>query len=245
MTFTVMQWNCLYSEDIPKIAAFITAHRPDVICLQELTDGYKPGTETGRQLADMLGYHAFCAYGPMVLPDGAQTLMGNGILSRLPFVYTSRHVIQPGHREGKEITADERYYLEVGIIFGDTEVVFGTTHLPFHPTFQTTPYKQGLVEEIISHIPHDKPYILTGDFNAPPDTKAARSFRRVGLRNAGPAFAQNTWTTKPFTIGPHTYNELDWRLDYVLYKGRLKPVASHILETDLSDHLPIFANFEI
>ena len=142
MKFSILQWNCLYSEDIAEIGEFIATHNPDILCLQELTKNYhhKDG-ETGTQLAEALGYFEFCAYGPMALPDGTQALMGNGIFSRHPFTRTSNHVIQSGLVVDDKITVDERYYLEADTIIGDQKITIGTTHLPFHPESKTTPRK--------------------------------------------------------------------------------------------------------
>ena len=236
----------MYSEDIKKVGEFIASHHPDIICLQELTKGYhSTNSGTGEQLAKMLGYSAFCSYGPMILPDGTQTLMGNGILSRKPLVHTKEHVIQKGKVIDDKVLIDERYYLEASITVAGREITIGTTHLPFHPRFKTTPHKQKLVEEVISHIPPHKPYILAGDFNSIPQSIAAKTFRQHGLKNAGPAFHRKTWTTKPFSIGEWSYNELSWRLDYVLYQGAIKPIKSYVLTTALSDHLPILVEFEI
>lgn len=102
-----------------------------------------------------------------------------------------------------------------------------------------------MTEKIMAGLPSgDANYIFAGDLNATPYSRAATLLRREGgLRNAGPALAQKTWTTKPFTIGPWSYEALDWRLDYVLYKAGLRPVRAEILQTDLSDHLPILVEF--
>jgi endonuclease/exonuclease/phosphatase (EEP) superfamily protein YafD len=243
MTFRVLHWNCMYSEDPAKIAAFITAIDPDIVCLQELTNGYHTNyPDTGHYLRDELNWESFYTYGPMVLPDGVETMMGVGIFSRFPLTHPRKLVLQEGVIKNR-IISDERHFLEATIQLADRRVVLGTTHLPFHPRFQTTPVKQRMVETILAQV-SEGAYILTGDLNTTPRTKAAVSFRKHGFRHAGPAFSRPTWTTKPFKIGPWAYDNLKWRLDYVFYKGALKPTKSEILETSLSDHLPILVTFE-
>jgi endonuclease/exonuclease/phosphatase family metal-dependent hydrolase len=247
MSLTLLQWNCMFSENPDKIAAFIADLKPDIICLQELTEGYhdvSPGT--GEYIAARLGYQAHCAYGPMVLPDGTSTRMGNGILSRLPLERTDVLILQKGDVQDGRVTVHERMYVEATVIVDGREVTIGTTHLAFHPRFITTRYKQAMMDKIVEHFPSaGANYILAADFNAQPHSRAALSPRQHGLRNAGPALRHPTWTTKPFEIGPWLYDELRWRLDYVLYRGGLKPVKSEIVQTRLSDHLPILAEFEL
>lgn len=105
------------------------------------------------------------------------------------------------------------------------KIGLGTTHLPFHPTFKTTASKQRMVETISTQASGYSNYIFGADLNTTPNTKAARTLRQSGLLNAGPALKHPTWTTKPFSIGEWQYDELQWRLDYMLFKGSLKSIT--------------------
>jgi endonuclease/exonuclease/phosphatase family metal-dependent hydrolase len=235
----------MYSEDPAKIADFIRSVDPDIVCLQELTKGYMPQyPDVGAYIAERLGYQAYYDYGPMVLPTGEQTEMGMGIFSKLELQDTQKLVLQSGIIEQGKVIADERFYLQAVITSSGQSITVGTTHLPFHPRFQTTPPKLAMAETILKFNKGDN-YILAGDFNTTPHTKAARAFRQSGLKNAGPALTQPTWTTKPFEIGPWSYEALRWRLDYVLYGGSLRTGRAEILPTDLSDHLPILVECSV
>ena len=235
----------MYAEDPAKIADFIRKLDPDVVCLQELTKGYMPQyPDTGAYIAECLGYQAYYDYGSMVLPTGEQTEMGMGIFSKFPLQNAHKLVLQPGVVEVGKIHSDERIYLQADIELAGQTVTVATTHLPFHPRFRTMAHKQAMVEKILAHKKGDN-YILAGDFNTTPNTKAARTFRQTGLKNAGPSLKEPTWTTKPFVIGPWSYDVLQWRLDYVLYGGKLRAKQAEILRTDLSDHLPILAEFSL
>lgn len=246
MSFTLLQWNCMYSEDLASIADFIKRVNPDIVCLQELTAGYHADIqETGEWIAKKLAYYHHCTYGPMLLPNGLQTTMGNGILSRLPFSSIESFVIQDSQMEGVKLIKDSRFYLQASIVIDDRELCIGTTHLPFHPLFQTTAAKQQMVERILEKVPTHECYILAGDLNTTPRTKAAKTFRQKGLKNAGPSLSVPTWTTKPFAIGPWNYDELLYRLDYVLHKTGIRIITASILNTELSDHLPILIEFEL
>jgi len=60
------------------------------------------------------------------------------------------------------------------------------------------------------------------------------------MKNAGPALDQPTWTTKPFHLAHRHYSGLRWRLDYIFQMG-LEMRSAEIINTDVSDHLPIVA----
>jgi endonuclease/exonuclease/phosphatase family metal-dependent hydrolase len=239
MTLKVLQWNCMYSEDIEAVAEFVGVLKPDIVFLQELTNNYHEShLNTSAYVARVLGYAHYSAYGPMVLPDGTQAEMGMGIFSRFPLLDKQKIILQEGLVEDGKILRDERFFLQAAIEYDGKEVGVCTTHLPFHPRFRTTPHKQRMVDTILDASRGYDQYIFAADLNTTPGTKAAATFRKHGLRNAGPALTLPTWTTKPFSIGPWHYEALRWRLDYVLTKG-VTAQRAQIVETHLSDHLPI------
>jgi endonuclease/exonuclease/phosphatase family metal-dependent hydrolase len=246
MNLTVLQWNCMYSESPEKIAAFVKELSPDIVCLQELTNGYHAQDDnTGAYIMQALQYEGYFSYGAMVLPDGVSTQMGMGIFSKHAILDTKKVILQHGQIEDGKVVQDERFYLQATIRIGGTRLTIGSTHLPFHPKFRTTKHKQAMVEAIEQYIPADTAYILACDLNTTPGTNAATSLRRSGLKNAGPALSLPTWTTKPFSIGPWSYERLQWRLDYILFSGPLKKISAETLTTELSDHLPLFAKFKL
>lgn len=237
----------MYSEDPGKIADYIREVDPDIICLQELTLGYdERWGDTGELIANRLGYDRYCKYGLMLLPEGGQTAMGVGILSRYPLKDKRGIQIETRKTEEGIVRSNDRYYIqaEVGLPDGKTLTV-GTVHLPFHPTFDTSAHVRTMSERIQGFVPASGNFVLAGDFNKPPQSETARFFRQNGLRSAGPAMRHPTWTTKPFKVGEWSYDELRWRLDYVLYRGELKRRRPRVLTTELSDHLPLLVEFEV
>lgn len=243
----LMQWNCMYSEDPGKVAEYIKRVDPDVICLQELTNGYnEEWGDTGELIADALGYDRYCKYGLMLLPEGGQTIMGVGILSRYPLDNKRGLQIEVRRTEEGLVRSNDRYYIQATVTLpGGRTLTVGTVHLPFHPTFDTSPHVLSMAERIVDFTPKTGNYVLAGDLNKPPGSEAARLFRQNGLKSAGPAFRYPTWTTKPFKVGSWSYDELRWRLDYILYRGDLKRHRPQVLATDLSDHLPLMVEFEV
>jgi endonuclease/exonuclease/phosphatase family metal-dependent hydrolase len=142
----------MYSEDISMIGDFISSLDLDIVCLQELTKNYSTIADSGAYLAERLDYQSYYEYGPMVLPDGQQALMGMGIFSRLPLTNPRKLVLQEPAIDYGKINRDERFYLEATITLPTRDIIVGTTHLPFHPTFRTTPTKRRMVSEIIDAI---------------------------------------------------------------------------------------------
>jgi endonuclease/exonuclease/phosphatase family metal-dependent hydrolase len=246
MLTTLLQWNVSYNERIVDIAKFLGQEKPDIICLQELTHSYQRGhRDTAAYIAQYLDYHYYAAMGLMSLPDGGTAYMGVGIFSRFPIMATKEMVIQPGKTDGKTVLSDKRYYIECVFDMHGIKLGVGTVHLPFHPDFRTTSAKQTMVDMLVENLASTpRNYILAGDLNTTPRSAAITTLRQH-LRNAGPPLSHKTWTTKPFTIGSHHYDELRYRLDYLLYKGNILPIRGETLETDLSDHLPLLLTMDV
>jgi len=89
-------------------------------------------------------------------------------------------------------------------------------------------------------------FIFTGDLNAAPDSFLINSINNLNnLKHLGPDFSEKTWTTKPFDKDGFAENELNWRLDYIFGTKNIVVEEIKIIETDVSDHLPIFARLVI
>lgn len=236
----------MYSEDIRAVAAFIKALDPDIAFVQELIKDYpNDGTDSGEYLARELGYNRFFDYGPMSLPTGESAVMGMGIFSKLPLTHRQKVILQPSRITNGVVEQDERFFLQAAVATPKGLLGLGTTHLPFHPTFRTTPLKNTMTNTIIESALTYKNYILGADLNTTPFTKAAKNFRQQGFTNAGPSLKQPTWTTKPFSINDWHYDALNWRLDYLLVKGAIATKSAKIITTDLSDHSPIVGELQL
>lgn len=85
-----------------------------------------------------------------------------------------------------------------------------------------------------------------GDLNSTPDSYTITEILKINtLKNPGPDFKRNTWTTKPFDYGGFRENKLNWRLDYAFLSRDLNLTNAEIVETDVSDHLPVLIEIEI
>lgn len=234
----------MYSENIEAVGDFINSVEPDIVFLQEITKNYhEEHPDTGAYIAEVLGLESYYAYGPMVLPDGNPAEVGMGIFSRLPLLEQQKILLQESVMHEGKIIQDERFFLQASIELDGRRIGLGTTHLPFHPTFQTTPHKQHMIERILKTAEPYDTYIFGADLNATPYSKAAKTLRSSGFKNAGPALSVPSWTTKPFAIGPWRYEALKWRLDYMLTRGGLQCASVQVLHTEYSDHMPLLLEF--
>lgn len=245
MTIKILQWNILCDEDPKKVADLIKQINPDIACLQELTSGYQGTSDVAAYIARETGLSATHHCGPMQMPDGTSSQMGNGIFSKYPITSERWAQLQPGVVHEDRVIQDERSYVEALIDIGGTTVYIGTTHLGFRPSMRTTKAKRLSVDHLLAEIKRVKrPYILTGDFNATPTSWTIKTMS-TQMQLAGPGLAQKTWTTKPWTIGGLRFDKLNWRLDYVFTTPDVKVTSAKIIPTEFSDHLPILCEIEI
>ncbi len=246
MDLSILQWNIWYQEDIRNVAKLIKAIDPDIFCLQELTVGH-PVQEiknTPRHLADHMGYHFFTKEIPIETPDGQKVILANGIFSRFPITSSrSAWTNQPKHGGGYD---DEyRAYVEATLEVQGEAITVGTTHMSYTHQFEDTPGKRKEADLLVHETrPHHKRFIFTGDLNAIPGSYTISEIGQ-SMQNVGPNFNRKTWTTKPFSYNGFVETELNWRLDYVFATPDIKVISSEIVQTEYSDHLPIYAKLRL
>ncbi len=240
MTISILQWNIWCDEDIRNIVKFLKERKPDIICLQELTINYPNQAikNTPAYVAEQLGYNYYHEALLIESIDGTPMMLADGIFSRFPVQHSRAAFInQPTGSEG--YGNEYRSYVEVILDIGGLELTVGTTHMSYAHKFQVTPRTQVETDLLLAEL--QKPngnFIFTGDLNAVPNSYTINSINKV-LHNAGPDFAEKTWTTKPFSYQGFVETDLNWRLDYVFTSPDMRIESSEIVATDYSDHLPI------
>ncbi|MEO3848255.1 endonuclease/exonuclease/phosphatase family protein [Streptomyces sp. B8F3] len=230
----VMTWNLWWrfgpwQERSKAILKTLRDARPDVVGLQEVW-GQGDDNIAG-WLAKELGMH--WAWAPSPEPgrwqrriDDPTVDVGNAVLSRWPITERESIVLPPGE-EGPD--GQQALYARVAAPSG-VEVPFFTTHLLSHPYASATRCAQ---VSALARFVHERrgdgdfPPVVTGDFNAEPDsdemrllsgTKTAPAVRGQVLydawRYARPGAAGQTWDL----ANPHAARILEWdtRIDYVL-----------------------------
>lgn len=241
MQVRILQWNVWFKENIERVVEVLKEQDSDIICLQELTSGYVEQTHenTWQYIAHELGYDYAVQEIPIITEQN-QWLQANAIFSRyLIRNKKSAWIHEPKHAE--DLHDQYRGYLAATIYLGTHPLTVATTHMSFTP--EPTGDKE--VQELLALIGEDpKRFILTGDLNATPSTdRIAQLTRR--LQHAGPPFEQNTWTTKPFHFDGFSATTLDWRYDYIFASRDLGVTAAGVVQTDVSDHLPVTATIEV
>ncbi|MFG3154668.1 endonuclease/exonuclease/phosphatase family protein [Streptomyces sp. NPDC048219] len=220
----VVTWNLWWrfgpwADRRKAILAVLRDLEPDVVGLQEVWATEEENL--AEWLAGELGLH--CAWEPSPVPGpwqrriGDDTVgIGTAVLSRWPVV--ERAVLRlpvPGDLD------DGRLALHARLAAPAHRIPFFTTHLTSASRAAGVRRDQvaalaGFVAEHRHGTAH--PPVVTGDFNARPDTEEVRLLRTVPLRDAwdhaGPAEPGGTWdTANPYVS--HADGEPSIRIDYV------------------------------
>ncbi|WP_027127035.1 endonuclease/exonuclease/phosphatase family protein [Gelidibacter mesophilus] len=109
-----------------------------------------------------------------------------------------------------------------------------------------------LLSEEITSIAKTEPVLVTGDFNSAPKSEPIKILLEHNLydpyltldkdRVYGPEYSSNGWNVK----GKSSKD----RIDYIFYKGAVKPLSIQILDAQrgdqfISDHFPVIAKVKI
>lgn len=162
----VMSYNIHHGADaaeqmtLQEIGAFIKQSGADLVGLQEVDSLCRRSGNLDQMkvLAEITGMH-YAFYRHFAYDGGAY---GLGILSKFPIKEQRNERITSVKNGKKESLA----FLAVKLGVGKKELVFSTVHLALDQ-----PTRLIQTEEIMRHLAGSEPVILTGDFNALPDTK--------------------------------------------------------------------------
>jgi endonuclease/exonuclease/phosphatase family metal-dependent hydrolase len=120
------------------------------------------------------------------------------------------------------------------------------THFPYQDGAAAEAVRERCAEQILqrlARLPASAPFILTGDFNTTPDSRAHAALTR-NLRDAR--------TSAPRREGPDaTFHDFTGvaskRIDWILYRGmsaeRVRTITTHEGKVYPSDHFPVVADF--
>lgn len=246
MTITIMQWNIWYLEDIAKVAAFIKEQAPDIVCLQEMTIGHplQLVKDAPAYIAEQLDYQYYAKELPIEATDGTKITLANGIFSRFPLSgQRFAWINQPQSGGGY---ADElRAYVESVADVDGTALTIGCTHMSYTDRFKITAAKKRETNLLLAELRKPRGnLVFCGDLNATPESDTIKRISKL-LKNAGPDDNGKTWTTKPFSYNGFEADTLDWRLDYIFTSQELTTHDARVVDTELSDHLPVMATITL
>jgi endonuclease/exonuclease/phosphatase family metal-dependent hydrolase len=246
MRITLLQWNVWYLEKIDEILRVIAKISPDVLCLQELstnTDA-NPDISTGEVIRNEFGLNAHMKV--------AQTWEGwhkdsqeNGIFSRFPLIENvTRYVRDPHPPNTIDYAREGRVYLESTLELGEKTLHVGTTHMSYAHRFEPSEERRVEDRQLLNFLDRDENFVFAADLNTHSETDLVRSLMSK-YQHAGPPLDHNTWTTKPFDYNGFREEGLNWRLDYVFTSNDVKVVRSEVVNTNVSDHLPLLIEIEM
>ncbi len=244
LTFNVWNYAPHWQHRRRRIADIISAHQPDIVCLQETRHDfrYERGAGQGEQLAYLTNYYPTSHVAQVYVPI-LRVAEGLTILTRFPPLQTFvRSLRQYPHLRRDE---NRRICLGVRVQCGGVEVDVYNTHFSLSPVAGI-----GNAEDVAAFTREQSgimPTILTGDLNVEPGNDA------IALLTHGPAHFVDCWAAcRPQDPG-YTYasHHPVRRIDYVLSRHisrivRIDLVGGEVTGDEFpSDHLGIVAEFDM
>ena len=219
------------AERIEKIGELIRQQQPDIVFLQEVAIDSGPGSfNQVSVLAEKIGMHIW-AFG-QCLNDGLpfyRMIEGNAILSRWPLEPLTNQKMA-GNKAFYEIGYDDQSTLWCKADIGGQEILLASVHLNADDFYEV---RLPQVEQLLDFA-GDRPAILAGDFNADPNELEIRRIVDTGK------FAAKL--DGPFTISSYDPHRT---IDHIFVPGDWQLLEHRVIQTDLSDHLPVVATYRI
>lgn len=220
MTYNISGHNQLYDKDhIRKIAAAILSVHPDIVGLEEVHRKTWQARfhDQAQELQQLTGLNIY--FGPSLSEAGGG--FGNAVLTRGTFLYATAHPL-PSFGEPRSV-------IESVIRIDGATINVYVTHLTSWGKFKSRSRDEELVC-LARHVQTSRyPYILVGDFNAPPGSREIQHFRRLS-----PA----EMCGEEIGISHPLLNE---RIDYVWADYGWEVRSARVLPIGPSDHYPVIA----
>lgn len=227
--------------DLDATVAEIHRHNPDVVLLQEVEHAQEGGVQINpppnyTRLKEVLTeYDSWFSYpkaDPRELPFG----IGLAIFSKTPLLEKSRIDVPSPAIEfefgGKKMTPTDRLMIGAKTIIDGREIQFYNVHLlaffMLGSSSTMFPWQRDLVADRLAS--SDIPTILGGDFNVSQHTSLVEQFAEFGYATV--QYKVPTWHRRPFV------------LDHIFYNSWLRCRRHAIINSNVSDHLPVTADFE-
>ena len=237
VTLRVMSYNIHHGEgldgklDLERIAKVITDAHADVVGLQEVDRGVQrtQRRDLAAELAKLTGLTAH--FENNFHYQGGE--YGNAILTRFP-IKSARNTHYKMLRTG-----EQRGVLQLVLDVGGREVLCMVTHIDYRKDDAERLMNVEELKAIVASAGEKKrPVILTGDFNATPESRTIANVK---------AFLTDTW--ERVGRGPgfsYSAEKPEKRIDYVwISPEAILPVKMEVLRSDASDHLPVLAELAL
>lgn len=226
----IASWNIFGGRDLPGVTACLKKLDADIIGLQEVLQEEDGSGNDAQKIAEALGYEWLYEPARVLDPSTSYVLRelgiernmgwGNAIVSRYPMAGKTVHILS---EERKRIA------LEATVDVGGESLHIFSTHL-VHGGAPAAPVRLAQVEQLLAVVPASRSIVM-GDFNATPESEVIRKIGEV-MQHVDGKLARPTRTVH------------DERLDYLFTTRDIKAVESGIIDSNASDHLPIYAIVE-
>ena len=224
--------------DVRRQAMLLKKYKPDIIFLQEI-DMFTKRAHNKNQLYNFSKYTGltYRAMGTNIKYKNG--FYGDGILSKFPIEYSANYLsplTNPSH--------EQRGILCNKIPFGNTKINVFSLHMSTHEDERILTSKTLL--RIISKINKNEPIIIGGDFNV--------GVRKIGnhkyLYEPKNEYEEYEILKKELNSINNTEdtwfsNEASGCIDSFFYSKHLQLIKYKVIETKISDHYPIYAEFKI
>ena len=224
--------------DVRRQALLLKKYNPDIVFLQEI-DMYTKRTYNKNQLYTFSKYTGlnYRAMGTNIKYKNG--FYGDGIISKFPIEYSANYLsplTNPSH--------EQRGILCNKITFGNMKINVFSLHMSTFENERILTSKELL--KIISKINKNEPIIIGGDFN-------------VGIKKIGnhkyihePKNEYKEYEILKDQLNHLNNNEDSWFspecsgcIDSFFYSKHLKLIKYKLIETNFSDHYPIYTEFQI
>lgn len=228
----VMTYNLRFGElaSLEQLAEFIDKEKPDLVALQELdwmTERDRAPHQHHKDFITELGFRTgmFSLYGKTI--PHANGLYGIGILTRKPYINVKK-IILPKAEGVKEWRA--LLLAEIELSDKDT-IVFASTHLDY----TSSEARMDQLSQITKELEASRyPVMIGGDFNTVPDSPEIVTFFKDWLPCSG---------NEPTSPAKSPKRKIDFLFAYPKTSWKLE--SSKVIDTQLSDHLPIISDISL
>jgi endonuclease/exonuclease/phosphatase family metal-dependent hydrolase len=228
---------------------FLKDENPDILTLQEVhsskDDKLPRNFRTVSEIVATLGYKEYF-FDPTFIKvlNGLKAESGNAIFSKFPIVKKGSYDL--GGKWGQYDEADGNFELlprklqHAVINAGNTKLNIFNTQGIWGKDGRDNPERLKMSRIILEAVGGKQNVILTGDFNANPDTKTMQSIEE----ELGNVFKGELITS--FNLKHKTDPAFSTAVvDMVFVSLNLKVVKHYPLNVDISDHLPLVVVFEV
>lgn len=229
MQLKIVSWNIYGGRKLPEMIECLREANPDIIGLQEVLQDEGGANNSAKAIADVLGYTYVYETTTLLMPSISHLLekhkiennmeWGNAILSKYPLSDRNVHVLS-GDRK--------RTALEATVKIEDKSLHVFSTHLVY-AAVQPSEIQTTQVHNLIKVLPKENCLVM-GDFNATPDSKAIEDMSKAMMNTES---------------DPTKFSADGQKLDYIFSSADIQTLSSGTLDSQASDHLPIYANIEI